>query len=138
MRQLATLTLAGALLLGTACTRAPSPRPPVVVDIEQARALLEHRFPGMSGVGAVVRPAPTIAEVEAASLEEMKKCGHCPQVPFGYAQDQWIAFKRQIRTGDTVIFFRNNEAMWRGLAGAEGYALIRQGQLIDSFLTSMS
>ncbi len=79
-----------------------------------------------------------MVEIEAASLEEMKKCGCCPQVPFGYSRDEWNAFKTEIRLGDTVVYFRNNKVMWGKLAGAEGYAVVRGGQLIRSFLTSMN
>ena len=116
--------------------RLASPLSPI--DAKQFRAALEHRFQGMSGEGAFVGIAPTIVAIEAASVEEMKKCGCCPQVPFGHSRDEWTAFKTEIRTGDSVVYFRNNNERWRVLGGAEGYAIVRSAQVVRSFLLSMN
>ena len=106
-------------------------------EAEQFRAALEGRYPGMSGVGALVGLAPTVSAIEAATLEEAKKSGGCPQAPFGSRED-WIAFKALISAGDHVVYFRNNDERWRVMAGAEGYAVVRSGKVIGSFLLAMN
>src|SRR5689334_14072759 len=93
------------------------------IDAKQARALLEPRFPGMSGDGSRLDPVTSLSDIEATSIREMKQCAHCPQVPFGYANKQWVAFRGGVRNGDAVTYFRNSSRMWDSLAGAEGYAL---------------
>ena len=62
----------------------PSMRTPAV-DLVAIRALIGSRIAGMSDDGAVVVAAPGIAEIEAASLAEMRACEHYPQVAFGHA-----------------------------------------------------
>jgi hypothetical protein len=101
------------------------------------RAALEQHFQGMTGKGAFLGIAPTVAAIEAASLEEMKKCGCCRQAPFEDAAE-WTAFKTEIRDGDTLVYFRNNNERWHVMGGAEGYAILRNGQVIRSFLRSMN
>ena len=106
-------------------------------EAEQFRAALEDRYQGMAGLGASVGLAPTVSVIEAATLEEAKKAGACPQVPFGSRED-WIAFKTLIAAGDRVVYFRNNDERWRVQAGAEGYAIVRGGKVIGSFLLAMN
>jgi hypothetical protein len=88
----------------------------------------------MSGPGAVIEIAPGAEAIEARSLEAMKDCKNCPQVPFGYANAEWLAFRSQMRAGDVLLYFRNNDANWHSLTGAAGYGLARQGRLIDTFV----
>jgi hypothetical protein len=107
-------------------------------DIEQARSLLQANLPGMTGAGVVIESVPSVAAVEAASLKEIAKCGRCPQVPFGFAHKQWIAFAQRIKSGDTVVFVRNSELAWSSLFGVEGYALIRNGRFVEMFVTLVS
>ena len=107
-------------------------------DEKAIRAALEQRYEGMSGDGAFMGIAPAVGAIEAASLEEMKKCECCRQVPFGAAQDEWAAFKTQIRDGDTLVYFRNNHERWHVMGGAEGYAIVRSGQVVREFLLSMN
>ena len=107
-------------------------------DEKAIRAALEHRFEGMSGAGSFVGVAPSASAVEEAALEEMKKCVCCRQVPFGAANDEWVAFKTSIRAGDFLVYFRNNNERWRVLGGAEGYVIVRNGQIVRLFYMSMN
>jgi hypothetical protein len=78
----------------------------------------------MSGPGAFVSTA-SIAAVEAA-FEKLQ------------LDKDWAAFKAENRTGDHVVYFRNSDARWRVMAGAEGYAIVRSGKVIHTFLVAMN
>jgi hypothetical protein len=91
----------------------------------------------MSGAGALVGLAPVVSAIEAASLEDAKKNRGCPQIPFGSRED-WIAFTTDIVAGDRVVYFRNSDERWRVHGGVEGYAIVRSGKVIRSFLLAMN
>jgi hypothetical protein len=76
---------------------------------------------------AVLEVQESIAAIEAKARADMKTCPDCPQVPFGYANKQWRALKSRARDGDSILFYKNGRRFWNSLAGAEGYALIRDG-----------
>jgi hypothetical protein len=126
--------MAGVLLI--ACARRE--RRSWLEECEDIRILLEGRVHGMSGAGARIEPVLSIPALEAQSVREMEQCERCPKVPFGFANDEWKAFASRIKPGDLVVFFRNSDAQWSSLGGAEGYALVRDSKLEDVFLTSMS
>jgi hypothetical protein len=108
------------------------------VDIEYVRRLLQGNVPGMTGDGVVIEPVVSVAAAEAASVRRIAKCSTCPQVPFGFAHNQWNAFARRIQPGDTLVFVRNSKLAWASLMGVEGYALISKGRFVDVFVTLMS
>jgi hypothetical protein len=73
---------------------------------------------------------------EMAKLPEMLKFrSDFPRVPFGFANAEWTAFKSMIRPGDKVVEFTSDSRAWQHSAGESGYALIRTGCLVNTFVT---
>ena len=88
------------------------------------------------GRDIVVRGPLSIRSAEEEGLREVRRCGHCPQVPFGYMHRQWQQFKRQIRPGDALVFFHCETKGQRGLL--EGYAIIRNGKVWKTLIGAIS
>lgn len=106
--------------------------------VEDARAALDAWSPKAFGPQATVQGPKRHETIEREALAEIARCRDCPQKPFGYQQAEWEQFKRLIREGDCVVFFRSNPASWNGLYGVEGYALIKNRKVVRIILTLMS
>ena len=91
--------------------------------------------PALFGEGSVIEGPYTIEEIEEKELDEIKKCNHCPQVPFGYSNNEWNDFKQKIKKNDQLLFFSSDNKSWSGLCGREGYAIIRDNKIVDTFIT---
>ena len=77
-----------------------------------------------------------VEDVERRSLDELKKTnGHAPRVPFGGRNAAWEQFKASILPGNVVVYFRSPSDTWDGVYGRAGYALIRNGIVVDAILT---
>ena len=50
----------------------------------------------------------------------------------------WQGLKAQMLPGDEIWYFSSGPESWRQLAGREGYALVRDGDVIDSLITGMN
>jgi hypothetical protein len=59
-----------------------------------------------------------------------------PKVPFGFSDDNWLKFKMQLSGADRIYHFISEKASWAVLCGCTGYALIREGQVIDIIITA--
>lgn len=103
----------------------------------QIRRILNEEYLGWFGPGYVIDGPLTIAEIETQSLAELSNCTNCPQTPFGFVSDHWKGFKASIQEGDEIYYFLSDPASWRGLAGREGYVLVRNGKLIKVFITML-
>jgi hypothetical protein len=78
----------------------------------------------------------TVPEVEQRSIEWLAASGsHVPMVPFGGRHTAWEAFKASIQKGDEIVFFRSPPDTWKGLYGRSGYALVRDGNVVNAILT---
>jgi len=127
--------LAGLLFL-SAGFAAPAEAPqPCVRD---ARAALDAQWLAAFGPEATVEGPKTVEEIEQEALFRIAECTHCPLRPFGYQYAEWEQFKRLVRPGDCVVFFRSNPASWEGHFGREGYALVRGGRIVRWLLTALS
>jgi len=60
------------------------------------------------------------------------------RVPFGLAQRRWKSMLEQMQDGDELWEYSSSDQSWEHFAGRAGIALIRDGQIIDSILTSMN
>ncbi len=78
----------------------------------------------------------TIAEIEAANFPDDD--GRVPHVPFGFANDKWLAFKAKMQPGDKIVDFATSPESWENLAGRAGYALVREGKPVETFVTMMN
>lgn len=58
-----------------------------------------------------------------------------PKVPFGFMNPEWVAFKSQMRPGDTIVRYSTDKQSWQHLAGETGLGLIRSGCLIETLPT---
>ena len=59
-------------------------------------------------------------------------------VPFGFQNAHWRALLDQISGGDKIWGFSSSLESWNALAGREGIALVRNGEIIAAIVTKMS
>lgn len=78
----------------------------------------------------------TIEEIEEAHY--YPDDGRVPHVPFGFNNDQWVNFKRKLQPGDKIYDFCSSAHSWQNLAGRMGYVLVRNGEVVDFFVTLMN
>lgn len=92
------------------------------------------------GFSVEVRGPMTIEEVEKESLDELSKSSRqdIPKLPFGFMNDSWNEFKDKYQDGDEIYFFTSDKRSWRALYGRGGYVIIREDQIIDIIVTSLS
>ena len=89
-----------------------------------------------------VRGPLSIEQVEEESLrsvlesfsENVRK--DIPKVPFGFSNDTWLKFKMRLCGTDKIYYFMSEKASWAVLCGCTGYALIREGQVVDVIITA--
>ncbi len=111
---------------------------PFIFPKWEIRQILSEEFPGLFKSGYVIEGPLTIEEIETQFLTETTRRTDCPQLPFCFGNDVWEEFKALVQDGDEIYFFSSDPASWQGLAGREGYVLVRQGELIQIFLTLLS
>jgi hypothetical protein len=66
--------------------------------------------------------------------EWIKVRSDIPKVPFGFGNAEWVAFKSRVRLGDNLVGYSTDRHSWQHLAGETGYALMRSGCLIETFV----
>lgn len=59
-------------------------------------------------------------------------------IPFGSVHNQWKALLSNIRDGDELYEFCSSDESWEFLAGREGIALVRNGEIITDIVTKMN
>lgn len=104
---------------------------------------------------AVVRPSHWLQEqlgtVEAGDGPEPLPAGVAmPKCLLEYARPRdevryrgminpdWIAFAKAMRPGDQIWSFSSSDYSWRMMMGRSGYALVRQGRVIERLVTTMN
>jgi hypothetical protein len=70
----------------------------------------------------------SVKDVEKANIENGR--------PFGYQHRKWERLKGRMEAGDELWEFQSPPASWAHLMGREGYALVRQGEIIEAILTT--
>ena len=58
--------------------------------------------------------------------------------PLDLVPTEWERLKAKMLPGDEIWYFSSDPESWRALAGREGYALVRAGKVIDSWVTGMN
>jgi hypothetical protein len=104
----------------------------------EIRAAIRAWRPNLFGAGSVIRGPLGVTSVEQEGRKAVNDCGHCPQVPFGHMNRYWQDFKRQLKPGDLLVFFRSDTRSWNGLYGREGYAIIRKGKVVKVMIGVLS
>ena len=94
--------------------------------VEDTRAALAADWPGAFGSGAIVAGPKTIATVERELRAERMLTDEYPE---------WEQFKRLVRPGDCLMFFRSNLHSWEHAFGSEGYVLVRGGNIVEFLAT---
>jgi hypothetical protein len=86
-----------------------------------------------------VSPPMTIEEIEKHEMEKttamLKMREDLPKVPFAFMHGEWLSFKSRLRPGDEIVAFISSEHSWQHLAGEMGYAMMRAGCVIETFVT---
>ena len=59
-------------------------------------------------------------------------------VAFGLCNREWEALKAKIQPGDEIWFWSTDEESWARMSGLDGMALVRQGVIVDSFITALN
>lgn len=88
--------------------------------------------------GVIISHTKGFSDLEEESLKEISKHPHVPQVPFGYSNKEWLAFKHKYQQDDCLVYFKTPEESWKRLAGLEGYAIIRGEEIIAVFILKIS
>ena len=58
--------------------------------------------------------------------------------PRDLLQTEWQMLKAKMLPGDEIWYFSSDPESWRHLAGREGYALVRDGDVIGAIVTGMN
>ena len=86
------------------------------------------------------RPDPlSIAEIERNEMRELPSelliKSEFSKAPFGHGYPAWVNFKSRLRPGDQVIRYKPGQHASIGRQGEAGYASIRAGCVIETFVT---
>ena len=79
----------------------------------------------------------TFEQIEQENLVKDERLGPGP-VLFGFQNHLWMEFQKQIQEGDELWNFSSPAESWRMLCGRAGIALVRNGEIVDSFVTMMN
>lgn len=79
----------------------------------------------------------TLEEIEKENTFQDGRLGPDP-VLFGFSNKEWLKFKTKIFPGDELWFVSSNTQSWQFLAGRSGYAIVKDGDIVDFFMTCMS
>jgi len=79
----------------------------------------------------------SVQQAEEENLVVLRAIGSEP-VPFGFNNSRWRQLLARMTEGDEVWEFRSSESSWGAFQGRAGIALLRSGEVVDAFLTSVS
>ncbi len=72
----------------------------------------------------------TVRQSEAANMSGGKA--------FGYQHRKWERLKQDMQPGDELWEFCSPEDTWVHLKGRQGYAVVRNGEIVTTLITSMN
>jgi hypothetical protein len=79
----------------------------------------------------------TFKEAEFANSVRDGRLGAKP-VPFGFQNAKWVEFRGKFREGDEIWEFTSPPDTWQHLCGRAGVSIVRNGEIVDSFVTVMN
>ena len=85
-----------------------------------------------------VAPIPKEWLGERISVQIAEEDNTRDGIPFSGRQDEWEALKAKMIDGDEIWGFCSPSDSWQHLAGRAGYALVRDGEVIDCVVTMMN
>lgn len=83
-----------------------------------------------------LRQKITVEEAEAMNMVINEQWPHGR--PFGYVYWEWRELLHQRRDGDEIWIYRSSDESWEQMMGQEGIALVRDGEIVEAFITSMN
>jgi len=99
-------------------------------EIEDANSALVETLELSDRETLTSRPM-SIAEIEKSEMLDISKCKNCPQMPFGVDNRDWLELKDEYTDGDVILYFYTNNNISKNAYRREGYALIRDNEVID-------
>lgn len=82
-------------------------------------------------------PLLSVEQVESKYNLSDERLGPDPVV-FGFMNNAWLKLKSQMLEGDNLQAFRSPPESWANLAGREGIAIVRNGEVIDMLITILN
>lgn len=79
----------------------------------------------------------TVEEAEVKHMVIHEEFGFKP-VPFGFSNDSWNNMLSVMKLGDELWEYSSPNHFWENLAGREGIALVRNGEIVLDLLTRMN
>lgn len=79
----------------------------------------------------------TVEQAETEYAVEDERLGRAP-VPFGFINDRWKSLLEQMAPGDEIWEFSSSSESWANMAGRAGIALVREGEILDSIITTLN
>jgi hypothetical protein len=76
--------------------------------------------------------------IRQASVKEWQDEFMVDNIPFGGCNREWLALKAKMQPTDEIWFWSTDEESWQRMMGWEGIALVRAGEVVDSFFTAMN
>ena len=73
-------------------------------------------------------------EAEAGNMVEIEG----QKVPFGHMDHAWDKLLEKMQDGDKLYEFRSSDDSWEHLAGCQGIALVRDGEIVADIVTLMN
>lgn len=79
----------------------------------------------------------SVTEAESVHLCKIDRLGPDP-IPFGFQNKEWNRFICKMKDGDELWEFNSPPQSWPNMWGRAGYSIVKNGEIIDYFLTLMS
>jgi hypothetical protein len=67
-------------------------------------------------------------ELQQLEIDPVERTRFLASTAFARWRQEWTAFLGQMAPGDEIWFFTSPPELWQGLAGAAGYAIVRDGK----------
>lgn len=96
-----------------------------------------------------LRTKTTLEMVEAREVQRFKdeneksrilghRVGPIPEKPGGFKHEAWAKFRAHFQSGDEFWIFSSPKDTWNQLAGRAGFAIVRDGEVVDVFVSVIS
>ena len=66
------------------------------------------------------------------------RTGPIPEKPGGFMHEEWAKFRANFQKGDEFWIFSSPKDTWNQLAGRAGFAIVRNEEVVDVFVSVMS
>ena len=103
----------------------------------------ERRATKKELVNYEISPTSNKSWLQNEISKEEAEVGHIVEidgrkVPFGYTNYVWCKLLEKIQDGDRLYEFKSSDDSWQHLAGRQGIALVRDGEIVADIVTRMN